>query len=305
MEWLAIGPGPMGTLSEMVLKASPFNRVHAVEAIGQHVPPLMERMEQLGYASRFRAECKMVGKEPLTNPRAEGIIADLLGDFASRWGYVYILRQLPKLNPELKDSIRVFSPEFFGTAFVPVDLSRASRQCDVRFIGPNLALFKRFPFKETQISDRHGILEMYDAQKEFTCSSEEEEEWRTFNEYEWDVEDDFSCDGLACYVIFGGKNDSPFQPAEGAWTCQHANDDLPRACTSWHNVFLPASLPCAEGDVIRVQAHTKVNSGIEPSYRIEVSLRRGGEVKGYHNIEMGVNDFNCTPLEPGVTEVVF
>ena len=259
--WLEIGPGASGTLSRMVLGASPETHLVAVEAVEASADTARQLLEEQ-YPGRSTVVHGLAGQVvPLVSDR-QVLLAEILGHFGSSEGYVAILHACASRYD--MSGIRAAVPRYFGTRVVPVDLS--DTRMTVAAITTTLVLVDKFPFVTTQISGNHGTMELYDALHELRYPKVEV---RVTTSY-WEVETNRPFHGLGFYVCFGDTV-----------ACTSTSDvGQPMPCTAWSNVFLPVAKGAWEvraGDTIKCECRCTVHT-VQPSYEFIVSvLRRAGQ----------------------------
>ncbi len=259
--WLEIGPGASGTLSRMVLDASAENCLTAIEANSDSAECVRDILsvygDRVSVLNAF-AETATIPSDNCYN----GLVAEVLGHFASSEGYIFILNSC---KARLKDTV-AFIPEAFGTLFVPVDLSRlgSGSECyDLAKVGPRILQFNRFPFSLTQLSNSHGIMESYETRE--VIANRKLGPYKFLSEVRIDRSGSF--DGIAFYIFLENKN-------IGRTT---SNRDLPNMCTNWLNIFLPVdSTVVSEGE--RISCETTVHTqlyGVKYDFSITVSNKCG------------------------------
>jgi len=285
MIWLEIGPGATGVLTRMILEASDDNSVVAIEAVARSVKKVSSLLQS--YGERFRVVEGLAGSVSLPHDGPyDAIIAEILGHFGSSEGYVSILHQCARAYPHLPTTLKIAIPMYFGTAMVPVDLTRA-RDLRIAAVQRNVSFFVKFPFAETQLSEDHGTMEMYNAFEELREEEKKGDNIRSF-QCEWTMTATRPCHGFAFYVKFADS-------AEGPWTS--SNFSSSRYCNSWCNIFLPVNqgrLVCQEGDRMSCEVNCHVGQ-VQPWYDYYVKVVRGEEGMVVHEEDLHVaySDLVC------------
>lgn len=287
-KWIEIGPGASGTLTRFLLenpetKQPTKNTVLAIEAVPESAEsarrilrPFNKRLSILdGFADEIHL--------PNKGNNFYGLLAEVLGHFASCEGYVFVLRSLGTLNPRLSESLKVAIPEYFGTRIVPVDLCSAT-YLKVGVVAEKLLLLPAFPFKDTQLSSFHPNMESYNALDIIQNKVHESK-----IECIWDS-DRFSlngCDirsfhGFSFYIFYGSEHD----------LCQSSNADHNRSSKNWSNIFIPIG----DGSLV-VGKTTRISCVItsfvfqrSPSYEFVVSLSRENEIVHEETVRIDYGD---------------
>jgi hypothetical protein len=123
-DWLEVGPGEFGPLTKMVLSHDNRNPRAAAGV----------RKRLKGFGSRLTVQEGFGGQVCIgehTEQRFQAIVGEVLGNWASAEGWIGILRAMARRDPWLRESVRAIVPRYFGTCFVPVDLTRAENKLKV------------------------------------------------------------------------------------------------------------------------------------------------------------------------------
>jgi hypothetical protein len=285
LHWVEIGPGSLGTLTKMILKANSNTSVVAIEVVDSSVKLLTSKLHKWVQQHRVSIIEGLAGNVAIGNIDCDVLIAEVLGNIASNEGWTATLHALGKQNPHWKTTIKQIIPAQYGTKLVPVDLSKASSLNSNLVIGNKLAFIPSLPFSEIQLTNHHGFMERYDALHELQsgCGRDPQCQRSTFY-----VGKTCPFHGLALYVVYGNDyNDN---------TWQHSNSDLPNASTNWYNVFIPVSkgqFVCETDDKIVVDTKVWVDTHY-PMYNIKVQITRGEEIKMKDTITFNYYDLVCT-----------
>jgi hypothetical protein len=261
-EWFEIGPGASATLSKMVMESHPQNTLLAIEANPASASSASSILGQYG-TDRSLVVRGLAGETdlPTNMSKPNALVAEILGHFASSEGYVYILNAIRRYQLDIHFAV----PQNFGTRFVPVDVSRVSEKVlDLAKVGPRIIQFNRFPFKATQLSDSHGIMEDFDTMSILRNSIQGPESFTSSVV----ISNRGTLDGIAFYIYF-------FNDGIGEST---SNADLPMPSTNWLNLMLPiGDVEVFEYDILTV--HTTV--GVDRhsvTYVYDIDLTRNDRV---------------------------
>ena len=283
--WVEVGPGALGTLSKMILKAHSDTKLVAVEAVVSSVKSLKTKLRKWLQANRANIVQGLAGKISLEGVECDVLIGEVLGHVSSSEGWTATLHALGKQNPHWKKNIKVIIPGFYGTKMVPVDLSAATTLDSDIVVGDRLAFIPSLPFKEVQLTPQHEFLERYSSLEEFKSGSGKDPRCSgaLFN-----ITESRPFHGLALYVVYGSESDS------SSW--QHSNTNLPGACTNWYNVFVPVckgQVLCQAGDTISTHTRVWIDT-YYPRYEIKVQVLRDGQVVAGGTSTFDYYDLVCT-----------
>ena len=274
----------------MILECDDTTHVTAIEAVSESLQMADKTLRGFYDSTRYHLIHGLAGKVNLnlgSDIPIKGLVAEILGHFGSSEGYVSILLACHAAYPFLRDTIEVAVPRYFGTRFVPVDLSRGTDKLVIGSIQKRLALFSKFPFRETELCSQHQNMEMYDA---LMLLREGPRGCGYVFRSVWCMEKNGRFDGLGLYVVYGDSL---------AYLQTSNKDDAIPAATSWMNVFIPSPKRCSVcvGDVIECVVTCHVECP-EPSYRFEVSVhtQQGGGGKWSYVNDICYRDIICRVL---------